>query len=1206
MIRSGGPFMKRRHTHEVLGLGIIKAAFKAILPGMSTRAEGLADLAAFAFSDPDLWMEQNDFRRQLEAAADLLMSKLAKVTSAEFRELDSGEREIVVGGVAKVVLEADLTKNDLEFNMLLNRDKLFRSLEPAFASAFDGAPLSERAVEYGRILLGSACEYLINLIRALPEFNDEITWQTYVTTRGLSESLQSAIESVILPRFRIGTPREVSEFEAKYATNVVTSLGAMELFGLDLPPELQRQPLSIAYITLTASTQAQVSARFDTLLAALLAEAARSAVAELDAQKKVDRAYARWREGGTAAFDTAAGRLHGPSSGEHEATRRSPLRILITGDPGSGKTTAVRWLAVQIAARKLPQRLSMLSSDLPLFVPLRHVFDGSRLSPAEEDLTSYVSLGRGAEMPGGWLNDRLRSGQVLLIFDGIDELSDINRSRAMSWIQSLMSDYPGCDFITTSRPDGYDPAWFDSRDFTNVHLEVMELPDIRNCITAWFDALRQGVSLSDWDRYEQSKRALLADADAKASVRDLAATPLLCAMLCAFYTMGTEETPRSRGDLYRMVIEGLVNRDAVRRGTNMVGGRRFELPEKLSLLQAVAREMVETHRTEIFVNRGPEMSLIAGATAHQIMLGRLAGMLTAGVTADQAARYLTERSVVFRLIAPNLAQFAHRTFQEYLAARDFALGGRVENLLRHVSDKEWHQIFAFAAGAAPTDVASRLVDEILSAAMPGSPNERERLMLAAECLTAAAPGVSPSVAEKARSAIARMLPPRTTEEAVLSAAFGEGILPWLEVDESRPIEISDKCVHAAAMIGGSEALNVIAGYSQSGHSAELEEVLTAEWYRFAPEDYAIRVLSNCELDSTLRISQGSVLQAVRLLPQVQKIRVDARDGLTDLTSWASLTELQELDFGGLPSLLSIRGVGALVGLQRLNLSGIPAVDGFEELGRLNRLTELHLNRCTGLTDPTPLAKLHKLRILHIAGCANVTEFEWIMQLGQLWNLDLSGTRASDISFCSSLVNLRRLLARVTHGVSGSVDLSKVEYLRELTLKFAHRHEWVLPHSGTLQKISLSGYVIGDDLTVLARVPSLRSLSIEDGSRLSSLESLQSHPSLTHLTIGSVSGTLDVGFIATLKGLRSLELPDSGIETLDFLRGMSQLRHLVVDGCRNLEDIRALGSLSSLQYVSLGNGVHQVDEVVLSAIAKRVGFQFDFDPYHPDDYIGASA
>ena len=163
------------------------------------------------------------------------------------------------------------------------RDALYRNIAPKCEERWRSDLLAEPAINYGRRFLGEACQYLISIVRNLPEFNDDITWETYVLTRQLVHTLESSITSVVVPRYRQGTPREVSRFEAAYSSDIVSTFGHMELFGVNLPLELRRQPLEIAYITLTASTNLayytndttsdaslESSDRFDRLLAKIL------------------------------------------------------------------------------------------------------------------------------------------------------------------------------------------------------------------------------------------------------------------------------------------------------------------------------------------------------------------------------------------------------------------------------------------------------------------------------------------------------------------------------------------------------------------------------------------------------------------------------------------------------------------------------------------------------------------------------------------------------------------------------------------------------------------------------------------------------------------------------------------------------------------------------------------------------------------------
>lgn len=1198
-----------RSSHTALALEITKAACKALFPNASTRYEGLADLAKFAFAGSDRWKQQNSFRRQMEESVDVLTERLEMLDATEIH-VESSERDIAIQVVAEAISNSTLSKRELEVKKMLNRDEIVKSLEPVCREKWSSALLSEPAVEYGRLFLREACEYMITLVRNLPEFNDDITWETYVATKQFSHTMESAIKSVVLPRYRPGTSREIIQFEAMYSTDIVVTFGAVELFGIDLPPEFRRQPLDIAYITLTASTQLSSSAesrsdevsrvtqpeRFDELIAKILRVSRIWDNKELSPQEKIQ------------GLRAALNRLHVVSSGEANDSDSSsrqghtPISLLITGRAGSGKTTAARWLAVQIASRRLPSSLVALNDCVPFVVPLRNAFRGSRIYPTEDDLINAVASHWGADIPGNWINDRLASGKAIVIFDGLDELSEAKQGTAFAWLDKLRARYPRSHFIVTSRPEGLDVAWFEKRAFLNVALQPMELSDIQDCVAAWFTALRQASPRGEWDSQNRSENLLISDINSRRSVQDLAETPLLCAMLCAYYTHNiSESAPRSRGELYGSIINVLVDARERQRGISL-DGPPFDLRQKLSLLQAIARYLTDSQKTVISLKR--ESDRPAGdsdKSALQVIEQRLVGMPTAQITAAEALRFLIKRSVVFERIASNEAQFAHKTFQEYLAARDFALSGGVNNLLTRVDDSTWRQILVFAASVAPTDVASRLVNSILTADTNDSADKRQRLLLAAECLSAAS-DIAPEVAQRASTAITQILPPKTAEEATLVAGFGEGILPWLAAPEGAGTEIIEHCVRAAALIGGAGALEVIARYSQSPVADHLEAVLLECWDRFDPEEYARTVLANLSFHSPVRIRSAKFIKALGVLPGIKRLKVQVRHGITDLSEFGNLSKLTELDLGGVNSLQSLAGIDAMSELKKLGLERAANLENIEGLFELRNLEELFLSECGRLVNLEQLRRVRSLRLLNLKNCVGLRKFDWISDLQDLRTLDLSGCCASNLEFCSRLSGLRTLKARVATGVTGPLDVSNSNYLRHLALKLAVNHNLGLPTSGFLRTLILAGPVTEQDLTVIGRCDSLTDLVIEDGSQLSNLSALRGLSNLRRLVVRGATRLRDAtGMVGVDSQLRTLDLSESSIEDLYFLHGLQHLEHLNLNGCRALQDVSVLGGLHCLRFVSLLEGVPGVDEYQISSAAENADFKYDHDPYDPSDY-----
>jgi Leucine-rich repeat (LRR) protein len=1207
--------MMADRKHAVLALEVTKAAFKALFPSASTRYEGLADLAQYAFTGSERWKERNSLRRQMEEGVDILTDRLTALEANEFRNLEVSEKNIALEIVAAAISNSTLTKYDLEVNKLLNSDKIVEQLEPECIIRWRSALLSETAVEYGRLFLREASQYMISLVRNLPEFKNDITWENYVLTRKLVHTLESSIASVILPRYRSGTSREVTEFEAAYSTDIIATFGTMELFGIDLPVELLRQPLDVAYITLTASIHpfpsfaenpiaatTQQADRFDTLLYKILRVANIWNHTDLPPQQKIRDLMVALNQPSVPHGWLGADRYRLSQPLEQQTVRDATIRLLITGRAGSGKTTAARWLAVQIASGRPSEKLVALSAHTPFVVQLRNAFRGSRVYPKESDLVDSASSHRHAEMPGNWIREKLAGGKAVVIFDGLDELSEDRRTTALAWIDKLIRDYPRSHFIITSRPEGMNHVWFEDRAFLNVTLQPMKLPDIRDCVSAWFTALRQVSPAVKWDDQTRSEHLLVQDIESRRPVQDLAETPLLCAMLCAYYSNNiSDSAPRSRGELYGSVINVLVDARERRRGTSWIGPP-FDLRQKLLLLQAVARYLTERQKNVVALKRDPDRYVMdADKSALQIIQERLGGMPTVQLTAQEALNYLTERSVIFQRIASNEAQFAHKTFQEYLAARDFALGGGVEELLIHVDDPTWRRIIAFAASVAPTDVASRLVDSILDFQTKGSSDSRETLLLAAECLSAAS-GIEPVVADKASSAIRRILPPRTDEEADLVAGFGEGILAWLEAGIDTHPEFARYCIRSAALIGGRGALDVISRYSQRAGSSELAPLLLENWDRFDPELYVQFVLRNLSLPSPVRIGSRKLLKAVGLLPTIMGLQVGVREGLVDLRELSSLEDLQELDLGSMHSLRSLEGVESMVRLKKLGVAGVRGLSGVERLSTLAQLEELYFIGCSQLFEIDELRRVRSLKVLHLSRCVELEGFEWIGELNKLWTLDLSGCDVSDLGFCSHLLMLRTLRARVATGVRGVLDLSGATYLRLLTLKVAQYHQLALPASGCLRTIVLSGHVTEEDLEVVGECNSLAELVVEDGGQLRSVGALANLRNLRRLVIRGGVGIRDVSSVANMHELESLELPGCDIENVDFVQGLERLSYLKLDGCKRLSDISRLGRIGSLQFVSLLDGVSRVDESEITRAAREADFEFEHDSFDPQDYL----
>jgi len=135
---------------------------------------------------------------------------------------------------------------------------------------------------------------------------------------------------------------------------------------------------------------------------------------------------------------------------------QSEANVLITGELGAGKTTALAYLAFTCLSGKIQTR----SKRLPIFLHVNELEIGSKskedpLSPIIEAVrnSSSASLARSISR---FLRRHLRQGEVLLLLDGLDELPSNEIRSIADWLKQIHTEYPQHQIIVAGPPRGYD------------------------------------------------------------------------------------------------------------------------------------------------------------------------------------------------------------------------------------------------------------------------------------------------------------------------------------------------------------------------------------------------------------------------------------------------------------------------------------------------------------------------------------------------------------------------------------------------------------------------------------------------------------------------------------------------------------------------------------------------------------------------------
>ena len=1138
---------------------ILVSAFRIVFPSADTRISAINDIvSALAGTKSSRWA-QRDISRQLEASSDKLAQRLADFEQHEFRDLDEGDKDAAISVACESVDALHLTRQQV-IDKDAKADAIYAMLEPTAVRLWKQRLLSEDGTEYGRVFLTEASRFITNIVRDMPDFTKDVALSNLTITRQILNLLQQSIDSVVLPRYRAGTPIETSTFEADYRSDIIQRNKDVELFGVHIPiPELRRQPLDIAYITLSATSKSDLE----------------KAPQSRDAYRNpLSPSYASqlYRASINSALAAVIRRNMDSSS-----QMRQGVRILVTGTAGSGKTTLTQWLALRCAKADFTGDLTLWNTCLPFVLKLRNLFhreineDPDRLELLE------TAINRSSRMPGDWIISTLQKRRTVLLLDGLDELSEYHLSIARKWLENFLHNYPKVNVIVTSRPEGLDQRWFNLQGFTTFSLEPMSIDSIKECIEAWFKAV-DTVAPEMGEDLLAHKRSLLHDVKNRPSVRELAETPLVCAMLCAFYAYEVSESaPESRGELYEQLIETLVDkRDRVRNAIHRER-RRFTSNEKLTFLQALARYLTEHELLSVPTRWSAARQTQArreGATssiqtALSIIEAEARGLAAMSLSPSDALDYLLQRSVIFREVAAGEAQFVHRSIQEFLTARSFAASGQFDLLLRHIGSAQWNGIISFAAARLDFKDATKLINAILDRAESDKNRARDLLLLAAECLSTAR--VEPELVDRAAQALKAILPPRSMHEAELLGRSGEGVIRWLSNYAHESEDTVAVCLHAAAVTGSPAGLSVIVDYLPHIRSRQLKLALIDAWRYFDVTEYAEAVLSQVSFgDCAVRFANIETLSVAPIIRDLQKIEIALPLGVTYPVPWNRLTSLRDLDCSKFQGLESVAGLGNINGLLRLNLSNRSRITDFDEVGLCVNLRELYLDSCIGLTDANFLAGLTALRVLSVNRCVGLRDFDWLTRCERLLTLSLNGCGPASLSFVSALSKLRVLRAETADGTEDFSSLQACGDLKRLSFSLPRlrRGSLELPSNLPLESLSLSGIVSTDDLSCLSGFPALTEFTAIGVKGLEDLVPLSNLPGLRVLRLRDCSELTSCNGIERLANLQKLELVNCSTRYPSIPRSLENLKEINLDDCEYLGSIEEVIWLPSLERLTL--------------------------------------
>ncbi|MEA5470879.1 NACHT domain-containing protein [Spirulina sp. 06S082] len=350
--------------------------------------------------------------------------------------------------------------------------------------------------------------------------------------------------------------------------------------------------------------------------------------------------------------------------------------LMVLGAPGSGKSTFLRKMGLE--ALKGKKGGLKKHHCIPVFLELKR-FTESDLDIKQLIADEFATCG--SPKAESFTEKALNKGNLLILFDGLDEVPSAVVNDIIDKIQDFVDRYHKNRFIASCRTAAYRSRF---RRFKDLEMADFDDEQIEKFINNWFN--------SEKDRQEKTAEycwKLLQDKKHKGS-KELAQTPLLLTFLCLVYAK-SQDFPNNRSVLYRKSLRILLEEWAAEKNINqdkIYEGLSVELEEML-LAEIAYTNFIEDRL--FFEQRSLTDKIKTFLTSNLNAPKHLDGESILNAIAVQQG-ILIERT-------EEIYSFSHLTLQEYLTAQYITDDNKIAEVVeKHLFDPAWKEIFLLVAG----------------------------------------------------------------------------------------------------------------------------------------------------------------------------------------------------------------------------------------------------------------------------------------------------------------------------------------------------------------------------------------------------------------------------------------------------------------------------------------------------------------------------
>lgn len=690
-------------------------------------------------------LEARKLKRRFEDIQDKLTENL--ITNLQFYQNEDTNIDMLVKEIEETILSSRID-GKLLANLSYNPKKVYQHLincRKINKKMFS----SDEIYTYERMLVISS-QFIIDLAPTMPNYQkdnfEEILYrfdEFYTVALKILNSMNTLLDTS-----SNAMEKKYMAFEHDYRTEIARKYDKLEVIGAELSKRYSRYKLSVAYVSL-----------------------------DMDEYKFNDGINEEYEVKVSSRVPVIGAFIKGNY-------------FIITGEAGSGKSTLIKWLAVKSALKELEMELRDWGTTIPILIQLRNFPKGiPSIKKVIEEIAESIAM----EVPKGWIEKIIKSGKVLLLVDGLDEVENTKRIEVYKWLEGLIYRY-NMKIILTTRP-GVEECndYIYDFEFKPYSISSMTFKSISKFIEHWHRA----VLGEKCDKIKELSSVLFSKIKNNSSVYKLASNPLMCALICALHHDRNMMLPVNRTSLYEECTRMLLERRDSDRGIISKEYSNLSYKQKRVLLDHIAYWMLKNN---LALANKIEVSKVIEKKLDTINIDK-------PIDANTLLQFIIERSGLIREVEIGKVDFIHKTFQEYMAASS-AVRELDWGLLYEKRENDfWNQTIILSVNFANQEDTDVFILKLLNC----EKNSVRSKLLAFQCLETANE-IAKKTKEEVIKEINKIIPPHGDNEVKGLVSAGDIAVPILEYKVEYEEKEIKNCINVLGQIASESALRMLETY----------------------------------------------------------------------------------------------------------------------------------------------------------------------------------------------------------------------------------------------------------------------------------------------------------------------------------------------------------------------------------------------------------